>query len=56
MTFIVLCIPIVFHGTLKNFIKAEPQNFFFFFSVSYEPNDNFQYIIRSRKKTSPDQA
>jgi hypothetical protein len=23
---------------------------FFFFSVSYEPNDNFQYIIRSRKK------
>jgi hypothetical protein len=56
MTFMVLCIPIVFHGTLKNFIKAEPQKNIIFFSVRYEPNDNFQYIIRSRKKTSPDQA
>jgi hypothetical protein len=50
MTFIVLCIPIVFHGTLKNFYNKLNHKKMVFFSVSYEPNDNFQYIISFRKK------
>jgi hypothetical protein len=30
--------------------KLNHRIFLIFFSVSYEPNDNFQYIIRFRKK------
>jgi hypothetical protein len=43
LTFIAICIPIVFHGTLDNFIInwTTIKNCFIFFSVSYEPNDNF---------------
>jgi hypothetical protein len=50
MTFTALCIPILFHGTLKNFISRTTKIFLIFFSVTYGPNDNFQYIIRFRKK------
>jgi hypothetical protein len=43
LTFVAICIPIVFHGTLENFIISWTtiKNCFIFFSVSYGPNDNF---------------
>jgi hypothetical protein len=34
MTFIVLCIPIVFHGSLKNFIAEPQKNVLFFFQLA----------------------
>jgi hypothetical protein len=40
MTFIVFGFRLFFTALLK----------IIFFSVSYEPNDNFQYIMRFRKK------
>jgi hypothetical protein len=34
----------------KFYKKLNQKKNVFFFSVSYEPNDNFQYITRFRKK------
>jgi hypothetical protein len=48
-TFTVLCIPIVFHGTLEGFIMGW-TTIKIFFSVAYRRNYNFWYIIRFIKK------
>jgi hypothetical protein len=53
MTFIVLCIPIVFHGTLKNFTT---KNCFIFFQLAMNQMITFNTSLGSEKKTLPDQA
>jgi hypothetical protein len=56
MTYIVLCIPIVFHDTLKNFIIAEPQKNVFFFQLAMNQMRTFNTSLDPEKKTLPDQA
>jgi hypothetical protein len=57
MTFIVLCIPIVFHSTLKNFIiSRSTKNVFFFFQLAMNQMITFNASLDSEKKTLPDQA
>jgi hypothetical protein len=57
MTFIVLCIPIVFHGTLKIFYnKLNHKKMFFFFQLAMNQMITFNTSLDPEKKTFPDQA
>jgi hypothetical protein len=57
MTFIVLCIPIVFHGTLKNFIISwTTKKCFIFFQLAMNQMITFNTSLDPEKKTLPDQA
>jgi hypothetical protein len=53
LTFVAICIPIVFHGTLENFIITEPQlKIVLFFSQSaMNQTITFNTSLDSEKKT-----
>jgi hypothetical protein len=58
MTFMVLCIPIVFYGTLKNFIISltTKKCFIFFFQLAMNQMITFDTSLDPEKKNLPDQA
>jgi hypothetical protein len=56
MTFIVLCIAIVFHGTLKNFISRTTKKKYIFFQLAMNQMITFNTSLDPEKNTLPDQA